>query len=144
MVIVVVAGFAPWGSMEMTPSSEFNNFVSQLSKAFGGPENATAVPFDGWHSELSLFGAQIPNWLIAIYAAAIVAAVWTKSPPKFVAIVAAIGVLHTGIVCITALTSKFAHPGVGSFIAFAAFAICLLFAVWEMKRKIRGTPEAIS
>jgi hypothetical protein len=134
MVVVIIAAFLTWGSMEMTPSSDFNNFVSQMSKAFGGPDHATAVPFDGWHSRLAITGMNIPNWLVGLYAGVIVVATWLGASKRVVMFVAGVGALHTGTVSVISMGSKYAHPGIGSFIAFAAFALSFYFAFSERER----------
>lgn len=134
MVVVIISAFLTWGSMEMTPSSDFNNFVTQLSKAFGGPNHASAVPFDGWHSHVGILGMDVPNWLVGLYAVVIAVATWMGASRRVVMFVAGVGVLHSGTVSVIAMVSKYAHPGIGSFMALAAFALSFYFAFNERER----------
>ncbi len=134
-ILIVVAGFLPWGQIRGAPASP----VPLISDAFEG----MAITITVWNGSISLGGLDLPNWLTVVAAFAVVGAYWLRElavlavPVALMVVIAAYGILHT-LFAVTILTlSDEGSPGTGAVLS-ALFFVGMIVLLIRSRGPVRA------
>jgi hypothetical protein len=152
-VIVFAAAFMPWGEITTTISagmnmnSPFGNGSPMGGDSpfgdnspFGGSAVASqqvTVTMTGWNGHLNLGGLKIPNWIVVLVAAGLVALAWVRAtavwpaPAALLLPLAGYGAAHGCVLAIMLIVGEKSSAGIGSLLTGAAFIAMLILFMFQ-------------
>ena len=129
--VILVASFLPWGKISSTVGIPF----------IGGYEHTYIL--NGWNGFISIFGQNIPNWIVVVMALAIMAITilrrYTKLQisPIYAILLSLYGTFHCGLIYSVLIQQSTSDIGLilslGSFVALFTMAIVeVLGGMWSI------------
>lgn len=98
-----------------------------------------------WNGSLSVYGVEIPNWLIVIAAILVALSAWVKALSgwkaylPFSICLSIYGLLHSGLSLVSFATSRNGSMGIGLYLSAGAFFIMLVLLAKEGFTPERGS-----
>jgi hypothetical protein len=130
-VLIFAAAFMPWGTIRGTPNVPF------VDPPFQGMERIFTIT--GWNGNITPGALTLPNWLVVLAAASLVALCWLKAaavwdaPSAVLFALAGYGLFHVGFALVVLMRSENASAGVGSSLTALAFVGILVILIRQNK-----------